>query len=115
VALDQVDVVRAKPAQRVLDALDDVLAREPAVVRALRHREEALGGDHHIAARDVSQRVAERLLARAVRVHVGGVEQVHAEVERAVHDLARAGPVDARAKREPRAHRHLAHLEATAP
>jgi hypothetical protein len=53
--------------------------RRSARVHAAVH----LGGDHHlVAARVVEQRLADDLLAGAVGVDVGGVEEVDAEVER---------------------------------
>ncbi len=89
-ALMQIDVVGAEPPQRRLDAFEEVLARQAAVVDVVRHREERLGGDHHLVARDAAQRVAQRLLGGAVRVDVGGVEEIDAEIERAATILVAA-------------------------
>ena len=99
VALVQVDVVGAEPAQRGLDALEEVLAREPAVVRVLRHREEGLGRDHQVAARDRRAAPAPSASsACAVRVDVGGVEEVDAEVVGA-RARSRASPRGRRSSR----------------
>jgi tRNA-(ms[2]io[6]A)-hydroxylase len=114
VALVQIEVVGPEPPQRGLDALEQVLAREAAVVRVLGHREERLGGDHQVAAGDRAQRLAEHLLGLARGIDVGGVEQVDAEVVGAVHDLAGGLAVDARSEREPRAERDFADQQATA-
>ena len=115
-ALVQVEVVGAEAAQRGLDALEEVLAREAAVVRMLRHRKEGLGRDHEVAARDRRAAPAPSdLFGLARGVDVGGVEEVDAEVVGAVHDLPRRLAVDARAEREPGAERDLADLEPAAP
>ena len=83
VDLVQVDVVGAEPAQAGVDLGHDRLARQPGAVRARAHPAVDLGGDHDfVAPREVGQRTADDLLAGAVRVDVGGVEEVDAQVER---------------------------------
>jgi hypothetical protein len=90
----EVDVVGAQSAQAVLDLLNDVAARQPS------GRVEAtftgLGRDHHVVA-PTSERAAQDLLcglafggwrrtwpveSRRSSVHVGGVEEVDAEIKR---------------------------------
>jgi hypothetical protein len=90
VDLVQVDVVGPQPAERIVDGVADVLAREPPQVRVVPHRVEHLGGDDHLVAPrpEILQRAPEDLLAPAEGVHVGGVEEVDAELE---------GPADERA------------------
>src|ERR1700674_3260813 len=81
--LVEVDVVGAEAAQRAVDGVEDVFARQPAVIRTLAHRKEDLGGDDHLVALgEVAERPPQHLLAGAARVHVGGVEEVHAHLER---------------------------------
>jgi hypothetical protein len=88
VDLVEVDVVGPQPAQRVVDAGQDVFAGEPAVVGARAHREEDLGGQHVVVA--AAERLGEQpsgdLLGQAVRVGVGGVEEGHAGLHRPPHD-----------------------------
>ena len=65
-------------------ASHDVLARQAAGVGVRRDRIEDLGRDHDLrrgCAKSFNAR-AEHLLADAVRIHVGGVEEVDAAVER---------------------------------
>src|SRR5262249_22112736 len=54
VRLVEIDEVGLQAPQRILDALDDVLAREPGVVRPGAHRSHHLGGDDDRAAVAVS-------------------------------------------------------------
>ena len=61
VTLVQVEVVGPHPAQGGLDALEDVLAGEPAVVGVLRHGKEALGLEYHLRARDRAQGASQYL------------------------------------------------------
>ena len=60
-------MVGAEPAQRVVDRGVDVLAGQAAVVDALAHREEHLGGQHVVVAagEDLAQQPAGDLLAAA--------------------------------------------------
>ena len=66
--------------------VEDVLARQPAAERSFPHAAHALGRDHELLARRVAQRDGEHALGLALRVHVRGVEQVDARVERVAHD-----------------------------
>src|SRR5690606_3553924 len=93
VHLVEVDDVRLQPAERVLAGAEDVLpgqagvvgadraAPEPDGEAALRREEDAvaLAGDPR----------AGQLLAAALAVHVGGVDEVHPAVDRAVDHASR--------------------------
>ena len=77
VELVEVDAVGAEAAEARFARGDDVVVRQ----RAGPPRPEAdLGGDEHVVA-PVADRGAEDLLRLPERVHVGGVDQVHAGVE----------------------------------
>jgi hypothetical protein len=92
VDLVEVDVVGAEPGEAVIDLGHDRLAGEPFAVGAGPHGVAQLGGDHHVVAvREVLQRPAEDLLARALRVHVRGVEEVDARVQGVADQRARIG------------------------
>ena len=82
VNLVEVDVVGAEPPQAVVDLGHDRLAGQAPPVRPRPHRVAQLGGNHDVVAvREVTERAAEDLLAGAVRVQVGGVEEVDASLE----------------------------------
>ena len=91
VALVQVEVVGAQPAQAGVAGLHDVLAGQAAVVGAVPDREVDLGGEHVGGAGVPLEGLAEDLLGRPPAVHVGGVEEVHPELVGAGH--ARPGLV----------------------
>ena len=93
VDLVEVDVVGAQPAQARLARLDQVMTRQPRVVRAAAHRKPRLGRDQHTVAASL-QRLADDLLRRARRVDVGRVDHVDAGVERHVDLPLGAGEVD---------------------
>jgi hypothetical protein len=95
----EVDVIGAQPAQAVLDLLNDVAARQPG------GRVEAtfpgLGRDHHVVA-PAGERTAQDQLCgfafggwrrtwpvegRRSSVHVGGVEEVDAEIKRRLNHM----------------------------
>ena len=79
----EVDVIRAEALQGTVDPLHDVLAREALLVRLLAHRVEDLRRDHDLVALcHLLQRAAGDLLAAAEGVHVGGVEEVDALLQR---------------------------------
>src|SRR3712207_3059928 len=77
--MDLVEIykIRAEAPQAVLAALDDVLAGEAHVVRALAHREADLRGQDDVVAHPF-YRAARDLLRDPVRVDVGGVDEVAA-------------------------------------
>src|SRR3954469_14334557 len=95
VDLVEVDVVHAEPLQRGVDGGEDVLAREPAPVRARRHLPVHLGRDHRLVARQEARHEPARgHLARAARVDVGGVEERDAALDGAADDRLRGGLVE---------------------
>jgi hypothetical protein len=87
VDLVQVHVVRAEAAQGVVDAGQDVLARQAPVVGPGSHDAAHLGGQHVVVAagEDLAQQPAGDLLADALRVDVRGVEEVDARLGRPRH------------------------------
>ena len=114
VRLVQVDVVELQPAQRGVDALADVLAREPDLVGALPHRPVDLGEDLEPGAGLTLQRPSEDLLGATACVDVGGVERRDAAVESRVHAGLRGVLLDLAAVGDPVAVGQLADLEPTA-
>ena len=86
--LVEVDVVELQAAQALLQRRDDVAARRAAHVRAGAGLAEDLGRDDDALARDleVLQRLPGDLFRAAGRVHVGGVDEIDARVERAADD-----------------------------
>ena len=93
VDLVQVDVVELQPLQTGLDAVEDVAARCAAGVRAWRGLAEDLGRDDHVLARhlQILQRLAGDLLRHAPGVHIGGVDEVDAGVNRLAHEALGVG------------------------
>ncbi len=95
--LVEVDVIGLQTPQARVARGADVARREPAVVRPVGHRAEHLRGEHDLLAPLATLREprADDLLgaARALRsaVAVRGVEEVDAELERAIHDRVRVG------------------------
>ncbi len=84
VDLVEVDVIHAEPPQRRVDAVEEMLARQALVVRTVAHRQADLRGDDDLVAlRELLQRAPGDLFADAARVHVRGVEEVDAALERA--------------------------------
>ena len=66
VDLVEVDVVGAEAAERRVDGLEDVLARQASSVDVIADRVEDLGRHHHfVAARQLTQRASQDLLAAA--------------------------------------------------
>ena len=86
VDLVQVDPVGSQPPERVLHLRDDPAPRVAALVGVVAHRAVDLGGQHDVVAPAAGQRLADDLLGLAARVHVGGVDEVDAGVERAMDD-----------------------------
>ena len=78
--LVKIDVVHPQPRQTVVDRLEDVLARQAALVRAGSHGLKDLGGHHGIVTFDTKalQGLAENELAFSARVHIRGIEEVDA-------------------------------------
>jgi hypothetical protein len=89
VDLVQVDIVGAEAAQAVVDLGQDRLAGQARAVGARAHRVPDLGGDDDVVAvGEVLQRPAEDLLAGTLGVHVGGVEEVDARLDRVPDERA---------------------------
>ena len=83
----QVDDVDPEPLQAGFAGFDDILGAAVDTVRLARPLGLAeLGGDHH-AVPAAFQRLAEHLLVVAPAVHVGGVEVVHADVNRVPYQV----------------------------
>jgi hypothetical protein len=72
--LQQVDVIRAEPAQCVLDRPDQAGTGRTGVVRCVAHRQRGLGGDEHLIATALES-LSENLFRGAIRVDVGRIEQ----------------------------------------
>ena len=89
----EVDVVHAEPPERVVDGLADVLrtAVDAAATAVLAAHVAELGRQLHLVAA-AGDRPAHELLVGERPVHVGGVQEGHAEVEGAVDRRGRAGP-----------------------
>ena len=88
--LVEIDVMRAEPLQRGVDRLHDVLARQALGVGARPHLPMHLGRDDDVVALGVFlERPAEDLLARALRIDVGGVEEVDPALERLADERPR--------------------------
>lgn len=83
VDLVKVDVVGPQPLQRSLDRLDDPTPGTAAAVGALAHRSVELGRQHDLVAASL-ECLSDDLLGLAVAVHIGGVDEVDALVQRPV-------------------------------
>src|SRR5215216_1534763 len=85
--LVQVDVVRSKPLQAVVDLAEDCLAREPCAVWSFTHLAVQLGGDDDLVAIcEVPQGTAEDLLAPSDGIHVRRIEEIDAKLKRLLDD-----------------------------
>ena len=104
VQLVEVDVVGAETGEARLARGDDVVVRQRAGTTLA---EADLGGDEHVVA-PVADGGAEDLLRLPERVHVGGVDQVHARVEGAVDHHAGVALVDGGDRRHAGTERHRA-------
>ena len=83
VDLIEVDEVGSEAAQAVVDLAQDRLARQAGAVRSRPHPAIDLGCDHDVlAAHEILQRAADDFLRGAVRIDIGGIEKIDAEVER---------------------------------
>src|SRR5690606_4905593 len=91
VDLIEVDAIGLQAPQARLDRADDPVARGAAAVGPAAHGEAELGGeDDLVAAAAIAEPPADHPLREAVlAVDVGGVEEVDALAEGAVHDLKR--------------------------
>ena len=86
VDLVEIDIIGSEAAEAVIDGMHDVLARKPALVGIVAHRVEHLGGDDHAVARgsEILERAPQNFLAHAQRIHVGGIEKVDSQFQRAL-------------------------------
>ena len=83
VNLVQVDVVGTQAFQAGPHPVHDVRPAQTPVIRAAAHRIVNFGGDHHLfTPGKVAHGAAQNLLARAQRVHVSGVKEIDAHIER---------------------------------
>ena len=96
VLVEQVDAVRPEPPERALDGAPDVVgpAVDPAVVDPGVGIDvpAELGGDLHPVAHRL-QRLADHLLVGEGTVDLGGVEEVHAALDRGAQQLDHLRPV----------------------
>ena len=111
--LVEVDDVGLEPLEARLAGIDEMVARQAAVIRAIAHRKPRLGGDEYVALALAAERLADDLLRGAARIDIGGVDQVDAGVEAEVDLAARLGEADIADLGEGAlaAHRHGAHGE----
>jgi hypothetical protein len=66
----------------MIDGMQDMQARQPALVRTRPHGVKDFGRNNHLLpASKVIQRSPEHHLAHPIRVHVGGIEEVHPQFE----------------------------------
>ena len=86
VDLVEVDPVRVQAAQGIPDRAHDPAARVAASVGILAHGVVELGGEDDVVAPAAGERLADDLLGLTRPVHVGGVDEVDARVERTVDD-----------------------------
>ena len=89
VAEINVQVIRAQAFQAAFDAMPDVFASQPAIVRVVRHRPVEFAGDHELLARVVFQDFAHDAFALAPGVSVGLIEEIHAAFQRDLNDPPR--------------------------
>ena len=96
VDLVEVDIVGAEPLQALLYRIHDMAARRAAIVRTGAGCAGALGGQHDIGALapGVLHRLAGDLLGEALRVDVGGVDEVDARIQRPGNDGVGVGLPD---------------------
>ena len=99
-------MVEAEALQAGGDLIHDVAARQPDRVRPRPHAAAHLGRDDHVLAlhAEIAQRLPELDLRLALRIDVGGVDEIDAGLERAADERGRARLVD-RADRAPEARR----------
>src|SRR5215472_15102333 len=83
--LVKVDPVRLQARKAFVDRAQDPAARVAAAIGALPHREVHLGSQHDVVASS-GERLTYDLLRLAGRVHVGGIDEVDAGVQRGVDD-----------------------------
>ena len=80
VQLQQIDMIDAKPVQRGIDRLQDMLTRRAELVGTRPHGERRLGRDQQ-AVPLASDGFAKNLLGQSVGIGVGAIEQADAMIE----------------------------------
>jgi hypothetical protein len=85
VDLVQVDPVGPQPPEAVLDLPDDPAPRVAPAIGAVAHREMHLGGEDDLVA-PAPQRLPHDLLGLTCGVHIRGVDEIDALIERSVDD-----------------------------
>ena len=100
--LIEIDMIEIQPLQAADDLIHDVPAREADGVRARAGAAAHLGGDDHILAShpQIAQRLPQQDLGLAFRIDVGGVDEIHAGLERP-RDQGRRALLVERADRAP--------------
>src|SRR5581483_1467763 len=78
--LVKIDVIDAKPTQAVLAGTQDVLARQPRIIRSTTHRHPHLSRQHNLLAA-LLNRLTEDLLRGTLRIDISGVDQVDATLQ----------------------------------
>ena len=86
VDLVKVDPVGPQPPQRILDLAHDPAPRVAAVVGIPAHGHVHLGREHDVVALGAGQHLADDDLGLALRVDIGGVDEVDPDAERTVDD-----------------------------
>jgi hypothetical protein len=78
VNIEEIDIVHAETAERLVDLVEDVLARQPAVIGpSVAHPEAHLGRHHDLVAPCIGlERLAGDFLGIAEIVMIGGVEEI---------------------------------------
>ena len=87
--LEQVDVIRSQPLQRLVHRSGQVAAGGADIVGRIAEAEGGLGGEDQAVARPAFDRAAQDLLSRAGRIDVGGVEQGDPGVQADIDQPAR--------------------------
>ncbi len=97
VQLVQIDVVRPESAQAVFKRLHQIHARTSSPVRPIVHLGPELRGQHHSVTLALQYR-AHNLLALAVPVDIGGIEEIDAVVQRRIEDPGGLGLIQPQRK-----------------
>src|SRR5258706_5293252 len=86
--LIEIDIVQPQPTQRIVDAVHDVFARHPTLVRAVSDRAANLSRNHNLFAvrRKFLQGAPDHLFALPERIDVRRVKEIDASLERALEE-----------------------------
>jgi hypothetical protein len=98
--LVEVDLLEAEAAERIVERLAEMPARQADIVGAVAHRKAPLGGDDRLAGfgRARLQPASDDLFRLAGAVDVGGIDEIAAPGEIVVEQLVRGGLVGLRAE-----------------